>query len=94
MAKSKLKSKELSKQIQTKLSIMDIVSNALENGGYKIVDARSVPYKLDGATKYTIFARGTEADCKISFVSKPDKKSAYYSVVDEVLNEDLCDDEE
>lgn len=94
MAKSKLKSKELSAQVSAKLGIMDLVKSALESAGYKTVDARSVPYKLDGATKYTIFARSENADCKISFVSKPDKKSPFYMVVDEVLDEDLCDDEE
>lgn len=94
MAKSKLTSKTLSSQVSTKLEIMDIVKNALETNGVKIVDARSVPYKLDGATKYTIFGRTEKADVKISFISKPDKKSPFYQVVDEVLDEELCDDEE
>lgn len=92
MATSKLKKKALSAQVSNKNELMDIVKDVLSNNNYKVVDCREVG--LEGATKFTLFARSGKADCKISFISKPEKKSAYYSAVDEALGEALCDDKE
>lgn len=92
MATSKLKKKALSAQISNKNELMDIVKDVLSNSNYKVVDCRETG--LEGATKFTLFARGDRADCKISFVSKPDKKSPFYGAVDEALGEELCDDKE
>ena len=92
MATSKLKKKALSAQVSNKTSLMDLIKETLESNNYKVVDCREVG--LEGATKFTLFARGNKADCKISFVSKPEKKSPFYSAVDEALGEELCDDKE
>lgn len=92
MATSKLKKKTASAQVSNKNELMDIVKEAFQQKNCKVVDCREVG--LEGATKFTLFVRSDKADCKISFVSKPDKKSPYYSAVDEALGEKLCDDEE
>lgn len=90
---SKIKTKTVSKQIQNKTKIIKLVKEFLQSQGYEIVDCNVMP--IEGVTKYTLFARDPEmADVRINFVSKPDKKSPFYSVVDEALEQDLCDDEE
>lgn len=92
MAKtSKVKTKKMSEQVAQKLSLMDSVKEFLQSQDLKIVDCREI--QIEGATKFTLFVRSDVADCKISFISKPDKKSPYYLGVDEVLGEELCDDE-
>lgn len=91
MAKSKIKTKKLSAQVSQKLALMDDVKEFLQSQGLKIVDCREI--SIEGATKFTLFVRSDTSDCKISFISKPDKKSPYYDSVDEALGEDLCDDE-
>lgn len=89
--KSKIKTKKMSAQVIQKLSLMDNVKEFLQSQDFKIVDCREI--QIEGATKFTLFIRTDEADCKISFISKPDKKSPFYESVDEVLGEELCDDE-
>ena len=88
---SKVKTKKLSAQVQFKLNTMDEVKKLLISKGLKVVDCREI--SLEGATKFTLFARGENADLKMSFISKPDKKSPYYESVDDALGEELCDDE-
>ena len=94
MAKtSKIKTKKVSKQIENKTKVIKLVKEFLQNQGYEIVDCNETP--IEGVTKYTLFARDPEkADVRINFISKPDKKSPFYSVVDEALEQDLCNDEE
>lgn len=92
MATSKLKKRALSAQVSNKNQLMDLIKETLASNGFTVVDCREVG--LEGATKFTLFARNNKADCKISFISKPDKKSPYYSAVDEALGESLCDDKE
>ena len=90
---SKIKTKKVSNQIQNKTKVIKLVKEFLQNQGYEIVDCNETP--IEGVTKYTLFARDPEkADVRINFISKPDKKSPFYSVVDEALEQDLCNDEE
>lgn len=91
---SKVKTKKTSTQVEFKLQTMDIVRNLLESQGLKVIDCRIEKNRIEGSTRFTLFVRSQNADLKISFISKPDKKSPYYVEVDEVLGEDLCDDEE
>lgn len=95
MASSK-KIKTVSNQIKNKIHTMDIVIQALENEGYQVLDCRKDEEAVEGATKYTLFVRSDLADCRINFVSKPDKKSPFYKQIDDVLElgeKGLCTDE-
>lgn len=89
---SKVKTKVVSNQVATKNDLMDSVKAMMTERGFQVVDCRQTP--LTGATKFTLYIRTDKADCKLSFISKPDKKSPYYAGVDEALGQDLCDDEE
>lgn len=92
MARKTITKKEASAQMKMKMEVMDIVLKALEDNGYIAQDCRLVQGKIDGATKFTLFARGSEADIKIGFTSKPDKKSPYYVQMDELTGEEKCTD--
>lgn len=83
----KLSKKSVSVQVTNKNDVMNVVKEALSSNGFTVIDCRTVPYKVDGATKFTLFARGDKADCKISFISKVEKADStpFYEVVDEIL---------
>lgn len=93
MVKKTITKKEASVQMKMKMEVMDIVAKALEDSGYNVQDCRLVQGKIDGATKFTLFVRGDNADIKVGFTSKPDKKSPYYIQMDELLGEEKCTDE-